>query len=39
MPTVIEELQSSDDPVDRDVAVTLLKWQAAKRAAGATCQG
>lgn len=34
MGTVIEELQSSDDPVDRDVAVTLLEWQAAKRAAG-----
>ena len=34
MPTVIEELQSSDDPVDRDVAVTLLEWQAAKRAGG-----
>lgn len=33
MPTVIEVLQSSEDPVDRDVAVTLLEWQAAKRAA------
>ena len=34
MPSVIEDLQSSDDPVDRDLAVTLLKWQEAKRAAG-----
>ena len=34
MPTVIEALQSSKDPIDRDVAVTLLEWQAAKRAAG-----
>jgi len=34
MATVIDRLQASDDPLETDLAETLLAWQAANRAAG-----